>query len=166
MHFYSANELIEKLKLIRHPEGGYYRELYRSDEVMSQQGLPGRYTGDRSFSTAIYFMLTHEDVSKFHKIKSDELWHFYTGDPLGIYLINDTGMVEIKRLGIDFARGESPQIVIPKNHWFGAKTTGNSYSLLGCTVAPGFDFEDFELGKREELIREFPDQKETIIQFT
>ena len=166
MHFYSANELIEKLKLIRHPEGGYYRELYRSDEVMSQQGLPGRYTGDRSFSTAIYFMLTHEDVSKFHKIKSDELWHFYTGDPLDIYLINDTGTVEIKRLGIDFTKEESPQIVIPKNHWFGAKTTGNSYSLLGCTVAPGFDFEDFELGKREELIREFPDQKETIIQFT
>ncbi len=166
MHIFSASELIENLKLVRHPEGGYFRELYRSDESISQGDLPGRYTGDRSFSTAIYFMLTHEDVSKFHRIKSDELWHFYAGDPLDVYLINENGLLEIRKLGINFSANESPQIIIPKNHWFGAKTTGDSYSLLGCTVAPGFDFEDFELAKREELIREFPDLKETIIQFT
>ncbi len=166
MKHLTARSLIEKLALIKHPEGGYYKELYRSEESFPLKSLPSRYSGDRTFSTAIYFMLTHEDVSKFHRIKSDELWHFYKGDPLDIYVINSNGQLNIERLGNNFENGERPQITIPKNCWFGAKTTGNDYSLLGCTVAPGFDFDDFELAERESLLQEFPDLKEVIIEFT
>lgn len=158
--------LIKQLNLSKHPEGGYFRELYRSNELIPQSNLPSRYSGARSISTSIYFMLTKNDVSKFHRIKSDEIWHFYLGDPLDIYVINNNGELKVLRLGNDFGKGETPQIIIEKNQWFGAKTSANSFSLLGCTVAPGFDFEDFELAERGTLLSDYPHLEKVIKEFT
>jgi predicted cupin superfamily sugar epimerase len=122
-----------------------------------KQALPERFPGDRNFSTAIYFLLRSQDRSAFHKIKSDELWHFHAGTSLSIYVIQD-GVLAIHKLGSNPDKGESLQVVIPANCWFGAKVEQpDSYTLSGCTVAPGFDFRDFELAERKMLSKQFPD---------
>ena len=148
---------IKYLGLLPHPEGGYYKETYRSPEVLTASNLPERFKGDRNFSTAIYFLLRSEDRSVFHRIKSDEIWHFYQGSTLLIYVLHEK-QLHIHRLGSDLDKGDSLQVVIPANCWFGAHVENSeSFSLCGCTVAPGFDFRDFEMGSREKLLREFPD---------
>ena len=121
---------------------------------------------NRNVSTAIYFLLEEKNRSAFHRIKSDELWFFHQGQPLEIYSI-ENGQLNSIVLGNDVLNGELPQAVIPANTWFAAKVKDSKgYALVSCTVAPGFDFEDFELAKREELIQQFPHLKEVIEEFT
>jgi len=160
-------EIIEQLQLQKHPEGGYFKEIYRSEESIHQNALPKRYLGARNISTFIYFMLTENDISAFHRIKSDEIWHHYMGDDVELLLINASGELERHLLGKGLKQGALPQVVIPKDHWFAGRVVpGGSYCLMGCTVAPGFDFEDFELADRAALTQEFPDLEETVVEFT
>lgn len=157
---------INHLSLLPHPEGGYYKEMYRSSETISSSALPNRFEGDRQFSTAIYFLLRSEDHSVFHRIKSDEVWHFYQGSTLLIYVLQQNEL-KIYKLGSDLEKGESLQVVIPANCWFGAHVEQqNSFALCGCTVAPGFDFRDFEMAERHELLKKYPGFEKEIIQLT
>lgn len=147
---------IRHLELLPHPEGGFYKETYRASESASAAELPDRFGAARSFSTAIYFLLRSHDRSLFHRIKSDELWHYHAGGSLYIYILTDAGVIT-RTLGPDVENGESLQVVVPANCWFGAKVAAeNSYTLSGCTVAPGFDFADFELADRQTLLKTFP----------
>lgn len=158
---------IEKLELNKHPEGGYFKEIYRSDEFILKENLPGRYSGKRNISTSIYFLLDEENISLFHKIKSDETWHFYDGSTIKIYTLQNGGELKINLLGKNLNDGESLQVLIEKGNWFCAEVVNKDlFGLVGCTVAPGFDFDDFELGKRNELIKIFPDHKKLIKRFT
>lgn len=150
-----ASELIAGLGLERHPEGGWYRETYRAAGTIPGTLLPGQVGGERSFSTAIYFLLERGDISALHRIRSDELWHFHAGAPLIVHVITPAGGSYALALGSDPAAGETFQAVVPAGCWFGAETTGD-YSLVGCTVAPGFDFADFEMGSRADLLGRFP----------
>ena len=157
----------EKLELIPHPEGGYFREIYRSDEALKDDALPHRYKGNRAFSTSIYFLLKGEQRSMLHKLKSDEIWHFYDGSGVKLYMIDAKGKVSQSLLGRNIDAGESMQLVIKRGYWFCAEVLdGNSFSLFGCTVAPGFDFSDFELGDRKELLQLYPQHEELIKKFT
>ncbi|MFA6979359.1 MAG: cupin domain-containing protein [Ignavibacteriaceae bacterium] len=163
----NAKYWIHKLDLIKHLEGGYYKEIYRSEEVIALEALPDRYSGERNVSTSIYFMLDKEQVSHFHKLQSDEIWHFYYGGSLTIYMINESGNYSVQKLGRNLDEGEALQFVIPKCTWFAAEVNDKkSFSLIGCTVAPGFDFADFELSKREELVKQFPQYKSLIERLT
>ena len=153
----SADYWIEKLALTPHPEGGYYREVYRATESVLKEALPERFEGPRSFSTSIFFILKSGQVSRLHRLKSDEIWHFYEGCPLIIHRIHpDGGYSEIK-LGRDADAGQVFQAVVPAGTWFGATVSAaEGYALVGCTVGPGFDFADFELGRRDALLSRFP----------
>jgi predicted cupin superfamily sugar epimerase len=163
----SPAELIGLLGLIRHPEGGWYRETYRSPETVATDGLPPRFGGKRAFSTAIYFLLERGDFSSLHRLKSDEVWHFYAGTSLTVRTISPAGDASSFILGNDLTRGEVFQAVVPDGFWFGAEVTGEgSYSLVGCTVAPGFDFADFELGIRAKLLELWPAHSDLIIGLT
>ncbi len=153
----SANELISFYNLQPHPEGGYYAQTYRSSETIAVTALPNRFAGDRYFSTAIYFLLEQKQFSAFHRIKSDELWHFYSGAGLYIYVIHPDGKGEVLKLGSDIQNGYSFQQLVPAGCWFAsAPVTEDDFSFVGCTVAPGFDFDDFELAKKESLLNDFP----------
>jgi uncharacterized protein len=189
---HTAQYWIKTLKLTPHPEGGYYRETYRSPEIISGAHLPERYNGRRPFSTAIYFLLRAGQFSAFHRLKSDEIWHFYTGMPVEIFIIQKSGTLKKIKLGLNPKSGEQPQVVIEANAWFAAALAGytkiatspqngkwplgpsggadvenrKSYALLGCTVAPGFDFADFELGRQLELTALFPRHRALIEQLT
>lgn len=162
-----ASYWIDKLGLQPHPEGGWFRETYRSEEFFARNHLPGHYSGDRNFSTQIYYLLQHNDCSHFHRLKSDEIWHFYTGgSPAEIILLSENG---VKRLlvGSDPEKGESFQALIPKNTWFAAHISDkSSYALVGCTVSPGFDFADFEMGTCAGLLMDFPQYEQIIREFT
>ncbi len=159
--------IINTLGLKPHPEGGYYKETYRSSGGIPVSDLPPEYSGDRNFSTSIYYLLVSEKPSAFHKINQDEIWHFYDGSSIELHTISESGDHQHYLIGRDLANGQVPQLVVPANHWFAAKVTeSNSYSLVGCTVAPGFDFDDFTLAKREDLITRFPQHEELIEEFT
>lgn len=152
-----AVDVVRRLGMERHPEGGFFNESYRA-----AAGPDGK-----SFSTAIYFLLAAGDVSRLHRLKSDEVWHFYDGGPLTVAVINPKGKVESVVLGRDHAAGERLQYVVPAGCWFGAFTCeGTAYSLVGCTVAPGFDFADFEMGVRSDLLEKFPSAKELVLKLT
>ena len=131
---------ISHLELIPHPEGGYYKEIYRNVKSAAFEG----FDGERSIGTSIYFLLTAERSSAMHRIKSDEIWYFHDGDALDIMMIDLSGNQLVVRLGRDIQNQEVLQFVVPAGFWFGAKTTGE-FSLVGCQVSPGFDFRDFEL---------------------
>ena len=162
-----AKEYIDKLQLKVHPEGGYFSEVYRSEELIKVNHLSERYNSSRSLSTSIYFMLEGNQFSSFHRLKSDELWHFYDGTALTIIVINEMGLLDKIRLGNDLNKSETFQTVIKKNSWFAAELIDkNSFALIGCTVSPGFDFDDFELGNRNDLVKEFPQYEEVIVKFT
>ncbi len=158
-----AQKYIEKLQLKPHPEGGYYKEIYRAGDMILPEHLPKRYKSSRNFSTSIYFLLERNQVSNFHKLKSDEQWLFYDGSGIVIYVIDEGGNLNKILLGRNIENGESLQTVIKYNSWFAAELSNKtSFALIGCTVAPGFDFNDFELGKRDALIKAFPQFRELI----
>lgn len=161
----NAEYWIKHLKLLPHPEGGYFKEVYRSDEEIAKESLPDRYPDNRSFSTSIYFLLEKDDFSAFHRIKSDEIWHFYDGDPVSIYVIDNNGKLVNYELGLSPDKGILPQVTIPANNYFASRSTG-SFSLVGCTVSPGFDFADFEMANRNALINSHSKYKKIIEQFT
>jgi predicted cupin superfamily sugar epimerase len=147
-----VEKLIKQFGLQSHPEGGWYKQTYKSNEFISATALPERFNDDRVFSTAIYFLLEKGNFSAFHKIKSDECWHFYTGDPLNIYTIDQPGELKVITLGNNFNEEETFQYVVPANCWFASRPApGSEYCLVGCTVAPGFEFEDFELADKTTL---------------
>jgi predicted cupin superfamily sugar epimerase len=163
----SAEDLIARLDLERHPEGGWFRETYRASEMISGQSLPARFSGDRASSTAIYFLLAKDEISAFHRIKSDELWHFYGGATLTVHTIASNGEYQQLKLGRDLDNGEFFQATVLAGVWFGAEVSGDGdYSLVGCTVAPGFDFSDFEMGDRAKLLADFPAHEEIIARLT
>jgi len=155
---------IDKLQLTPHPEGGYYRETYRSGEWI--QYPQKRYAGQRCFSTAIYFLLESNQYSAFHRIKSDEIWHFYNGCPLEIFVLNESEGFERILLGNDDSEIPIWQYTITRGKWFAAKPIlPESYSLIGCTVAPGFEFSDFELAEYNILSDIFPEHTELLKKF-
>ncbi|PKL83646.1 MAG: hypothetical protein CVV24_03780 [Ignavibacteriae bacterium HGW-Ignavibacteriae-3] len=161
-----AAEIINRLELISHPEGGYFKEVYRSDGIIQKNSLPDNMNGERNFSTSIYYMLVGNQVSLFHSLKSDEIWHHYKGSAILLHLFNDAGYSLVK-IGAKIELNETLQFAVPAGSWFAAEVEDKvSYSLLGCTVAPGFDFSDFELAKRNDLIKKFPDYKSIIERFT
>ena len=158
---------IETLMLKPHPEGGFFSEIYKSDETINSHCLPARYKGSRSFSTSIYFLLKEHQISYLHKLKSDELWHFYDGCAVKLYIIDEKANLSTLLLGRNLAEGEILQAVVEKNCWFCAELADKySFSLVGCTVSPGFEFDDFEIGKRDELLVRFPQHNKLIKKFT
>lgn len=159
----TVQTLIQQFGLLPHPEGGYYRETYRSTESVAHGALPARFGGERSFATAIYFLLEKGNFSAFHRIRSDECWHFYAGQTLWVHLIHSDGKWETVHLGNDWQNGETFQYVVPAGCWFSSEPAqGSAYSLVGCTVAPGFDFADFELADGDALALAYPQHREEI----
>jgi hypothetical protein len=159
--------IIDRLQLLPHPEGGYYRETYRSKGIISRECLGKDFSGDRNFSTYIYYLLLPGSNSVFHRIKQDEGWHFYDGSPLELHLISQAGVYNKLMLGRDLSKDETPQFVIPGGTWFAASVSNDhSFSLIGCTVAPGFDFADFEIADCKELLRQFPQHAQIIKKFS
>lgn len=153
----TAGYYINHLNLLPHPEGGFYKETYRSAESIPHIALPERFNGERSFSTAIFYLLEQGDCSLFHRIKSDECWHFYAGETLLIHVIDNTGEYKCIKLGNDIAAGETFQFVVPATSWFASEPAAkSSFCLAGCTVAPGFDFTDFEIADKANLLSSFP----------
>lgn len=165
MRLRTAHYWKEALSLLKHPEGGWFKEVYRSPEQIQASGLPNRFNAPRSIATSIYFILEAKEHSVFHRIKSDETWHFYDGDPLEIHIINQEGTYQRVLLGLDPENGSFPQVTIPHSCWFAAQTLGE-FTLVGCTVAPGFDFHDFEMAAGLELRKGFPQHIKIIDQFT
>jgi predicted cupin superfamily sugar epimerase len=159
-----AADWIERLALQPHPEGGWYREVYRSPEMLDEAMLPSRFDGARSISTAIYFLLMPGDVSRLHRIKQDELWHFYDGSPLQLHRIRPDGSSQSQLVGR--TADSLPMAVVPAGDYFGAEVTDDGFSLVGCTVAPGFDFADFEMPSRDELYTQVPDHADLIMRLT
>lgn len=144
-------ELVTKFNLQAHPEGGFYSETYRSDQLTASQ--------DRNLVTCIYFLLTSENVSNFHRIKSDEMWFFHEGSSLTVHTLDTQNGHLQHAVGNEIQKGQTPQLVVPKNTIFGSSVTDeNSYSFVSCVVAPGFDFNDFELFSRKVLLEEFPEE--------
>jgi len=157
-------DLIRILSLIPLPgEGGWYRETYRSRVRIPASGLPEAYSGPRDAGTAIYYLLTSDTFSALHRLRGDEIFHFYRGDPVEMLHLRPDGTGATLTLGPKPQEGMHPQAVVPGGVWQGARiAAGGRYALLGCTAAPGFEFEDFELGKRDALLRLYPEHAEMI----
>jgi predicted cupin superfamily sugar epimerase len=161
------NDWVDHLDLQPHPEGGYYREIYRSDETLPASALADRFDGPRNAAALIHFLLPGDAVSMLHRIRQDELWHFLAGAPLTLHHIAPDGSLSRQVLGRDVATGQHLQAVIPAGHWFGATVTdADRYALMGCTTAPAFDFADFELAERAVLIEQFPEHRAVIERLT
>jgi len=162
-----ADRIITELELKPHPEGGYFNETYRSHGEIKEENLSDDYNGKRNYSTCIYFLLTSDKFSALHRIKQDEIWHFYDGSPIRLHTISVSGIHTVTIIGKDVLNGETPQFVVPGGCWFAAEVIDeNSFSLVGCTVSPGFSFDDFELRSRKELTSLFPDKKDIISKLT
>jgi len=159
----NVNYFISHLQLQPHPEGGFFKETYRAEETINAEALPERFEGERNFSTAIYYLLRQGEHSLFHRIKSDECWHFYAGDTLLIHVIEPKGKYFCIQLGSNIYEGETFQFVVPAMARFAAEpAVESSYSLVGCTVSPGFDFADFEMADKTNLLAAFPEYREVI----
>ena len=158
---------VEKLDLGKHQEGGYYKELYKCAETVAGDRLSVNYDSERSLATSIYFLLPSGEVSKLHRLKSDELWYFHAGSPMTLYIIDVNGCLSKVKLGLDIDNGELPQVIVPRNCTFGAEIyEPDSFTLVGCMVSPGFDFKDFELLPREQLLSEYPQHADIILKLT
>lgn len=154
----------EKLQLQSHVEGGAFRETYRSEWVLDMSTLPAGMIGSRNASTCIYFLLEEGEFSAFHRIAADEIWHFYDGQTLTIYEIAPGGDLQTHKLGRDIENGETLQVIITAGNWFASRVEApGTFALVGCTVAPGFDFADFELAERASLQAAYP-QHATLIE--
>ncbi|MFO0677518.1 MAG: cupin domain-containing protein [Polyangiaceae bacterium] len=157
-----ARALVRRFGLAPHPEGGFFKETFRS---AARFALPG-YPGERAASTAIHFLLEADTFSAFHRVRSDEVWHHYAGDPLELHTIDDDGHAALVVLGPDFEDGQVPQAVVPRGVWQAAAPRGSRYAFVGCTVAPGFDFADFEMPPRTTLLALFPRHTDLLTRFT
>lgn len=160
-------DIIHQFKLEPHPEGGYFRETYRSSGVIKEEHLSSQFNGSRHFSTCIYFLLTSNSFSAFHKINQDEIWHFYKGSSLSLHVLSPEGHHTVITIGSDIEKGEIPQYVVPAGHYFAAEVNKeSSFAFVGCTVSPGFDFRDFDLPKRSLLLQKFPQHSNIITTLT
>lgn len=158
-----SKDWINRLELQPHPEGGYFKEIYRAEGIISQPNLPIRFSGGRTYSTAIYYLLKSGDFSSLHRLDSDEQWFHIDGSALTIHSIDPKGNYTKHHIGKNLDAGEFPHAIVLHGNWFGGTVDDpNSFSLVGCVVAPGFDFDDFELAKRNDLIKQFPQHKEII----
>jgi predicted cupin superfamily sugar epimerase len=138
-------------------EGGYYSETYRSADVIPRESLPGNYSGPRCACTAIYYLLEPGTFSELHRVGSDEIFHFYYGDPVEMLQLWPDGSARRVVIGADFERGMRPQVVVPRGVWQGSRlAAGGTLALLGCTVSPGFEYADYESGMRAVLTGQFP----------
>jgi uncharacterized protein len=166
----NAEQWIRKLEMIPHPEGGYYCETYKSEEWISDDELSVKFGDKRRLATSIYFLLTQDEVSHFHRLKSDEIWYFHAGCPLSVYVIHPTGELQEIRLGLDVDSGEVPQATVPRGTIFGScirrTDQPHDFSLVSCMVSPGFDFRDFELFSRDELLALYPQHRDIIVKLT
>ncbi|MFT4526167.1 MAG: putative cupin superfamily sugar epimerase [Granulosicoccus sp.] len=159
----TAEDYIEKLEMNKHPEGGWYKETYRSVGEIDQGNLGQEFSGSRNYSTSIYLMLQADDVSALHKINSDEIWHFYDGNGMTIHEFNSQGEYIKHQLGLDVSAKETPQLLIPAGSWFSSEVANEGdFCLVGCTVSPGFDFKDLELAKANDLLLKYPDQRNLV----
>jgi predicted cupin superfamily sugar epimerase len=157
---------IARLNLAPHPEGGWYRQTYRSSLLLPNAALPG-YGGDRVAANTIYFLLSGDEFSALHRLRSDEVWHFYVGSPLVVHVIDSEGAYSQILLGSDPDAGQAFQAVVPGGCWFGSSLLHpGTFALVGCTVAPGFEFADFEMAKRRELLSLYPEQRDIITRLT
>ncbi|MFH0895128.1 MAG: cupin domain-containing protein [Bacteroidota bacterium] len=160
-----SEEFIKKLELQKHPEGGWFRECFRSEIIIPAFALPD-HKADRCCYTSIFYLLEENDFSSFHRLKSDELWYYHQGDCVEIFSIDPDGKLQRNLLGKDIDNGHQMQIVIPAGCWFAAQAVSSGkYALMGCMVSPGFDFDDFEMGNAENLIQKFPQHEEVIKKF-
>ncbi len=164
----SAEELIRFLKLQPHPkEGGHFRETYRADESWSKSALPPRYHGTRSASTAIYYLLTPTTISALHRLQTDEVFHFYLGGPVRMLHLHPGGGGDTFVLGPDLLGGQHAQLIVPRGTWQGCfLEPGHDFALLGCTVAPGFEYIDYDHGDRAELTAQYPEFSDLIERLT
>jgi len=159
----TVQSLVQSLNLIPHPEGGYFAEHYRSEETIE----PAGFSGPRALATSIYFLLEEGQFSALHRIKSDEIWHFYLGDPLEIIEIDQNGQWISTILGQELGEGQLLSYVVKAGNWFGSRPfAGSKFSLVGCSVSPGFDFQDFEMPPRSYFEKEFPDLKTKLQEIT
>lgn len=160
----NAEELKKLLKLVPlSVEGGYFAETYRSSEILPQECLGDRYGGSRRVGTAIYYLLEAGTFSEMHRVQSDEIFHFYMGDPVEMLQLWPDGSARTVMIGTDLEKGMRPQVVVPHGVWQGARLVdGGNLALMGCTVSPGFEYGDYESGKRAELVRGWPDARERI----
>ena len=163
----NAGYLIEKLNLAEHPEGGWFAPVFRASEQIGREGLPNRFTGNRAIVSSIYYLLEKGRFSAFHRLKSVEIWSFFEGDPLTIHVLDPHGCLIEKKLGPNFNKGESFQVAIEAGNWFAAEQRGPGlFTLVGCTVAPGFEYEDVEIAGRAKLLARYPQHQEIIEKFT
>ncbi|GMA62466.1 cupin domain-containing protein [Alicyclobacillus fastidiosus] len=165
----NAQAWIQQLDLTPHPEGGHYRELYHSGIFMEDPAVQAQYGGLRETATSIYFLLETTDVSRFHRLKSDEIWYFHAGSPLTVHVISPDGAYSTHKVGLDVTQGQSPQVLIPRGHIFGATVDDvedGAYAVVSCMVTPGFDFDDFELFDRETLMSKYPEHHQIIQRLT
>ncbi len=164
----TADDLIRRLDLRAHPkEGGFFRETYRSAETLPSSALPRRYGAERSASTAIYYLLRPGTFSALHRLQSDEIFHFYAGSPVRMLQLFPDGTGRAIVLGPDVLAGQQPQVIVPRGVWQGSLLEpGGDHALLGCTVAPGFDYADYEHGDRAALLAQYPDHRDLILRLT
>ncbi len=164
----TAQEIIERLDLKPHPsEGGYYRETYRSAEILKSRSLPPGCRGERALSTAIYYLLTPQTCSRLHRLPTAEIFHFYMGDPVIMVLLYPDGHLQEIVMGTDLANGHQVQTIVPAGVWQGSMLKhGGGLALLGTTMSPGFDFRDYEAGRRADLLAQYPDQFKWIEKLT
>ncbi|HAP37052.1 MAG TPA: hypothetical protein DCQ28_14410 [Bacteroidetes bacterium] len=164
---FTGKDWIKRLELQPHPEGGYFKEIYRAEGIVSQPNLPVRFSGGRAYSTAIYYLLESGDFSSMHRLDSDEQWFHIDGSALTIHSIDPKGNYTKHLIGKNLDAGEFPYAMVSHGNWFGGTVDEpESFVLVGCVVAPGFDFDDFELAKRSELIKQFPQHKDIIERLT
>lgn len=155
---------VSKLGLSPHPEGGYYKSTFESDENITDNELSVSFEDRRKLYTSIYFLLTSDEVSHFHRLKSDELWYYHGGSSLSIHVINENGVYQEIKLGMNLDDGDVPQVLVKKNSIFGSSVSDmDMCSLVGCMVSPGFEFRDFELFTQEELLEKYPQHQEIIM---
>ncbi len=163
----TIEEIIRRLSLVPHPEGGFYRETYRSDEAPAKESDDLNLGRKRVWSTCIYYLLTGDTFSSFHRLWQDEIWHFYDGAACKLHMIFEDGTYAVAVTGRNLVHGEVPQVLVPGGTWMAAEVIEKAgYSLVGCTVSPGFDFADFELAERRKLIAEYPHYTEIIKRLT
>lgn len=155
----NAEDWITHLDMAAHPEGGYFKQSFVSPEKITL----ATHLAERNLYTSIYFLLRSQDISHFHRLKSDELWYYHAGNAVTVHILDAKGNYRVEKLGLDLAGGERPQVLVEKGSIFGSTVDAeNTFSLVGCMVSPGFDFADFELLRQVELLQLYPEQEQII----